>query len=95
MTNQRFADMSEPEFDQLLDDYIQRTATGYGEMPAEIFFDLLAERMTEQIDETLNLSIELVDQNLVISPDRELGTVVIRGNEILIGKHRLVLHLAT
>ena len=51
--------------------------------------------MTEQIDETLNLSIELVDQNLVISPDRELGTVVIRGNEILIGKHRLVLHLAT
>ena len=58
-------------------------------------FVLLAERMTEQIDETLNLSIELVDKNLVISPDRELGTVVIRGNEILIGKHRLVLRLAT
>ena len=37
MTNQHFSDMSEPEFDQLLDNYIQRTATGYGEMPAEFF----------------------------------------------------------
>lgn len=29
MTKKRFADMSEPEFDQLLDTYIERTATGY------------------------------------------------------------------
>lgn len=94
MTKKRFDDMSEAEFDSLVDGYIERTATGYGEMPAEFFLDLLVERMAAKADETVNLSIDVSEEDLVITPDRELSDIVIRGNEILVGKRRFVLKLA-
>lgn len=95
MTKKRFAEMSEAEFDSLIDSYIDQTATGYGEMPADIFLDLLTERMADNVSETVNLSIDMsVDDDLVITPDRELSDIIIRGNEILVGKRRFVLKLA-
>lgn len=94
MTPNRFAEMSEQEFEHLIDNYIKRTSTTYGEMPGEFFLDLLFERMSTQVDETLILSINIQDDDLVIQPDQEMGDIVIRGNEILIGNRRLVLQLA-
>jgi hypothetical protein len=91
---ERFADMNEEEFTNLIDGYIERTATGYGEIPVEIFLDLLIERMAAKVDETLNLSVDIQGDELVITPDRETGDIVVRGNEILIGKRRLVLQLS-
>ena len=93
MSQQTFAEMSETEFDTLIDGYIDREATGYGEIPAEIFFDLLLERIAARAGETLNLEIVVVEDRLVITPDREASDVVVRGNEILVGEHRLVLQL--
>jgi hypothetical protein len=34
------------------------------------------------------------EDDLVITPDRELSDIVIRGNEILVGNRRFVLKLA-
>ena len=94
MTTSRFAEMNEQEFDHLIDNYITRTSTTYGEMPGEFFLDLLFERMRTQVDETLILSVNIQDDDLVIRPDQEMGDIVVRGNEILIGNRRLVLQLA-
>ena len=95
MTKKRFDEMSEAEFDSLIDGYIERAATSYGEMPAEFFLDLLMERMVAKADEIVNLSIDVGEtDNLVITPDRELSDIVIRGNEIFIGKRRFILRLA-
>ena len=91
---QTFAEMSEKEFEALIDSYIDREATGYGEMPAEIFFDLLLERIAAKATEPLHLEISVVDDHLVITPDREASDVVVRGNEILVGGHRLVFQFA-
>lgn len=91
MTKKRFDDMSEAEFDSLVDGYIERAATGYGEMPAGIFLDLLTERIATKADETLNLPLEIIGEKLAITPDREVAGVVVRGNEILTGRYRLVL----
>lgn len=93
MTPSHLAAMNEQEFDRLIDSYITRTSTTYGEMPGEFFLDLLFERMSTQIDETLILSINIADDDLVIQPDQDMGDIVIRGNEILIGNRRLVLQL--
>ena len=94
MTKKRFDEMSEAEFDKLVDGYIERTAVGYGKIPPEFFLDLLVERMAAKTDETVNLSIDVSeDDDLVITPDRELSDIVIRGNEILVGKRRFVLKL--
>lgn len=63
MARKRFDDMSEAEFGRLVDGYIERTATGYGEMPAEFFLDLLVERMAARADETVNLSIDVSEDD--------------------------------
>ena len=96
MNAQTFADMSQTEFDDLIERYIEREAHGYGEMPADIFFDLLLTRMAEQNDETANFEISITPEGnqLVITPDRELSDVVVHGNEILVGGHRLVFQLS-
>jgi len=94
MSPQTFAEMSEAEFDTLLDDYIEREAASYGEVPAEIFFDLLLERSAAKTRQPLHLEVTVVDDHLVITPDREMGDVIVRGNEVLVGERRLVFQLA-
>jgi hypothetical protein len=42
---QRIAGMSEAEFDALIDGSIERSAASSGELPADVFFDLLLERI--------------------------------------------------
>ena len=95
MKAQTFADMSEAEFDGLIERYIEREAHGYGEMPTDIFFDLLLTQKAAQSDETVNLEISLAPEgnNLTLIPDRELSDMVVQGNEILVGGHRLVFQL--
>ena len=93
MNQQRFADMSEAEFDALIDSHIERTAAGTGEMPAEVFLDVLLERIAARTRATLTLNIDVTNDQLVIRPDRDSAEVVVQGNEILIGGHRLVLQL--
>jgi len=95
MGSKQFAEMEEAEFDALIDGYIERTARSYDEVPVEVYFDLLAERMEEQVEETVTLSINVSKDDLVIHSDRELGDILIQGNEIVIGKHRFVLQLAS
>lgn len=51
MEEKRFEEMSEAEFERLLESYIERAAAGHGEMPAEYFLDLLAQRVGAQAGE--------------------------------------------
>jgi hypothetical protein len=94
MSQQRVAEISETEFDALIEGYIDRESHGYGDMPAEVFFDLLLERSAARASRPINLEISVVGDHLVIAPDRETGDVIVRGNEILVGERRLVLQLA-
>lgn len=87
----RLSEMSRVEFDDLVEGAIDRISTGYSEMTAEIFLDLLAERIATKTEETVNLSLKMVGGKLVITPDREVAGVVVRENEILTGRYRLVL----
>lgn len=94
MTQEDIETMTPEAFDELIDNYIERTAHGYGEMPASVFFELLFERMSRQVEETINLSVKLVDDHLVVEPEQEAEDLMVAGNEILIGNRRLVFHLA-
>ena len=64
------------------------------EMPADVFLDVLLERIAARTSATLTLNIDVTDDQLVITPDRDSAEVVVQGNEVLIGGHRLVLQLA-
>ena len=94
MIEKTVTEMNEMEFEALVGAYIDRTAQGYGDMLADIFFDLLLERTTAQVEDTFKLSISIQDNQVVITPDREASTVVVSGNQILVGGHRLILEMA-
>jgi hypothetical protein len=94
MNQQRFSEMSEAEFDALIEGHIERTAASHGEMPADIFVDVLLERIATRTSATVTLEIDVEDDSLVITPDRDSADIVVQGNEVLIGGHRLVLQLS-
>jgi hypothetical protein len=94
MSQQRFADMSDAEFDALIEGHIERSAAGSGELPPDLFVDLLLERIAARAGTTLTLAIEVTGDQVVITPDRDSADVVVQGNEVLIGGHRLVLQPA-
>jgi hypothetical protein len=94
MSQERFADMSEAEIDALTEGHIERTASGSGEMPPDVFVDLRLDRITAKTETTLTLAIEVQGDQVVITPDRDSADVVMQGNEVLINGHRLILQLA-
>lgn len=51
-------------------------------------------RTAAQVEDTFKLSISIQDNQVVITPDREASTVVVSGDQILVGGHRLILEIA-
>jgi hypothetical protein len=92
-SGQRLSELSNGEFDALIEGHIERVAGGYGDLPAEVFIDLLVERAAAQSGTPVTLSIAVRGDQLEITPDRESADVLVQGNEVLIGGRRLVLHL--
>jgi hypothetical protein len=95
MTPEQFENLSEAEFGQLVESHITSVAQGGYDLPADIFWDSWVEKLEAEAEETVTLSIDIQGKNgLQILPDREWGDVTVRGNEIFIGRHKLVLTLA-
>jgi hypothetical protein len=94
MIIKRFSEMNEQQFEKIIDNYIDRAAAGQVDVPADVFFDLLAQRLSQQVDETVTLLVDIENNDLTLRPDREFADVVIRGNEIIIGHHRFILQLS-
>jgi hypothetical protein len=92
--DQRLSELSDTEFDALIEGHIERTAGGYGELPADVFFDLLIERAAAHAAVPVTLSITVRGDHLEITPERESPDIVVQGNEVLIGGRRLVLLLS-
>jgi hypothetical protein len=86
--------MSQPEFDALIDDYIERESRFCGEMPAEIFFDLLLERIEKKAQKAVNVKVVVTGNRLTLVPEHKSDDVVVRNNEVLVGERRLVFQLA-
>ena len=90
----RFAEMNEEEFQTVIDNYVDRAAAGQADVPANVFFDLLTQRLVQNVDETVTLLVDIENNNLTLRPDREFADVVIRGNEIIVGNHRFILQFS-
>ncbi len=91
MSQQTFASMSQTDFEQLIDGYIDRAADEMDMIPVDHFFDLLFHRITANHVQTVTLLVTLDHDQVVITPDHEVGDVEVCGNEIFIAGHRLVL----
>ena len=47
------------KFQRLIDDFIDRSSQEFGEMPASSFFELLFDKMIEEVTETVNVEGEI------------------------------------
>jgi len=94
MNERGLSGLSEAEFDALIEGYIERTGGDHGDLPADLFVDLLVERTAANAGAPVMLSIDVRGGRLVITPDHEGDDVLVQGNEVLIGGRRLVLRLA-
>ncbi len=82
------------EFQSVADGFIERSSQEFGEMPASSFLELLFERMTERVQETIELEGEIVDNQLVFRmPINRETAVQVKNNEILVGGQRIVIKL--
>jgi hypothetical protein len=93
MSQHTFATMSDMDFEQLISGYIERAAEPDHLVPASIFFDLLLKRTGSSDGETMTLAVVINDEQVTLTPDREVSDIVVRGNEIFIGGHRLVFQM--
>jgi len=91
MSEQTITTMDFDEFQSVIDGFIERSSQEYGEMPASVFFELLFEHMAEAATETIELEVEIVDDQLVLRPP--MGAIQVTDNEILIGDRRIVVKL--
>jgi hypothetical protein len=93
MSEPRLSDMSEAEFDAMIEGHIELTARGDRELEADVFVDLLLERIEARAEAPVTLAIDVHGDQLVITTDNPGTDVVVQGNEILVGGRRLVLRL--
>jgi hypothetical protein len=91
MSEQRIKIADFDEFQEVADKFIERSSRQFGEMPASAFFELLDERMVERVTETIELEVDIVDNQLVLQPP--IGAVQVNDNEVLIGDRRIVVKL--
>jgi hypothetical protein len=91
MSEQRIKTMDYDEFQLVAEQFIERSSHEFGEMPASSFFQLLMEQMAESVTETIELEVDIVDNQLVLQPP--VGAVQVTNNEILIGDRRIVVKL--
>jgi hypothetical protein len=95
MSDLPLGEMSEAEFEALIEGHIARTEADENALPADVFVDVLFERIATQARAPVTLSIDVHGDQLVISPDRESTDVLVQGNEVVIEGRRLVLRLAS
>jgi hypothetical protein len=91
MNEQALTEMEYGDFLSLIDGYIERSTQENDEMPASVFFDLLFKRLKENVTETIELEIEIVDNQPVLQ--LPAGAVQVGRNEILLGDRRIVVKL--
>ena len=94
MVERDLTEMTAEEFEALIDGYIERSSRRDDEIPAETFLELLFETSVEQVQETIQLTGDIVNGELQfhVPTDRE-AAIQTRGNQILVGNKLIVVSL--
>jgi len=87
MEQKTFKDLSNEEFRQLLENLTEDDAT---DLPDSKFFEALAAIDAASQQTVLELTGKVVGGKLILS---ENAPVPVKGNEILLGRHRLVINI--
>ena len=95
MKPQRLADLRDDEFDALIEQHIERVASGASDPPIEDALAVWLDRLATQTTSTITVEVAISGDQVSLKPAGETDQVLVRGNEIIIGKHRIVLQLVS
>ncbi len=84
MTPQRLADLRDDEFDALIEQHIDRVATGASDPPIEDALAVWFDRLASQASTTTTLGVAISGGQISLTPAGETDQVLVRGNEIII-----------
>ena len=87
-------DMSDDEFIEMIDNYIERSSYEEFILPTSEFFKMLFDSSRERVEETYPLGARIVDGELqfLLPTDRE-DTIQVQGNEILVADRLIAVKL--
>ena len=91
MKPQRLADLRDDEFDALIEQHIERVASGASDPPIEDALAVWLDRLATQTTSTITVEVAISGDRVSLKLAGETDQVLVRGNEIIIGKHRIVL----
>jgi hypothetical protein len=91
MTAQRLSDLRDDEFDALIEQHIDRVAAGASDPPLEDALAIWLDRLSSEAPTTITLEVAIRGDQVALTPASATDQVIVRGNEIIIGGHRIVL----
>ncbi len=91
MKPQRLADLRDDEFDDLIAQHIERVASGASDPAIEDALAVWLDRLATETTSTITVEVAISGDQVSLKPAGETDPVLVRGNEIIIGKHRIVL----
>lgn len=94
MSEQKIRTIDFDDFQSIANNFIEQSLESNGDMPASAFFELLFEKMSERVSETIELEGKIVNNQLVLRMPVDVETAVqVKNNEILVGDRRIVVKL--
>lgn len=94
MTPQRLSDLRDDAFDALIEQHIDRVAAGADDPPIEDALAIRRDRLANEASTTITLEVEIRGDQVALNPAGATVQVIVRGNKIIIGGHRIVLQPA-
>lgn len=97
MENRLITEMTNEEFDSIIDTYIEHETQNTGELPAPLFYQTLRDIFSpESVRETVELQGELVGDRLKLYQPVPVSPVVtVHDNEIVVNDIRFVIHIGS
>ena len=93
MSKKRLTEMSYTKFQELMGDYITRSAQQDDAIPAPTFLELLFDALSQRMQKVVRIEGEVINDELIFLPPKEETSLQVRGNQILLGDWHVVVTL--
>lgn len=81
------------DFERSLNEFLEREAYGFDELPASTFFELMAEIEREKMEEPIELEVDITDGEIQLVLLNNAGaSVKVQHNEVIIEGRRILVH---
>jgi hypothetical protein len=92
MSEKQLTKMTDAEFQELMETYIDRSSRRDDAIPAFTFLELLFDALLQRVQNVVQLEGQVIDGELVLAPPEE-APVQVQGNRILLGDWQIVVTL--